>query len=384
MTGQSVGQGATMLDAAIIGGGIMGCTTALHLARGGMRVGVFEAGGLCMQASGVNAGTLSVQIKRAALIGYAMRGWELWRDAADWLGDVGFGQRGGVTLAFTEDEAVMLEKRMTARIEQGAPIELVGANRARELEPGLSDKVVAASYCPLDGYSNSSITGQVYRAALREAGAEVHEHCPIAGVTGEDGAYSLQGPAERYRAQRLVLAGGAWLDDLLARDFALSLPINRRVNQVSVTERMKPVVHRIVGVATGLLTLKQSTNGTVLIGGGWQGKRNEALGRAELDPGNIVGNLRLAHYAVPELAQARVVRSWTGQEGATPDFMPVVGPLPGCDEAYIIGLVRGGYTIGPFMGRLLAQRILGQEPEMPLFDPARIITPMPSTKTAVH
>jgi len=275
----------------------------------------------------------------------------------------------------------MLEERMTARIEQGAPIELVGANRARELEPGLSDKVVAASYCPLDGYSNSSITGQLYRAALLKASAEIHEHCPIEGVTRENGGYVLQGTHGRYAARRLVLAGGAWLGDLLARDFGLSLPVNIRINQVSVTERMPPVVHRIVGVATGLLTLKQSNNGTVLIGGGWQGRRNEVSGGTELDPDNIVGNLRLAHYAVPELAQARVVRSWTGQEGNTPDFMPVVGPLPGFDEAYIIGLVRGGYTIGPFMGQLLAQRILGQEPEMPLFNPARVVTPMLTADT---
>jgi glycine/D-amino acid oxidase-like deaminating enzyme len=53
--------------------------------------------------------------------------------------------------------------------------------------------------------------------------------------------------------------------------------------------------------------------------------------------------------------------------------MPLVGELPGFPDAYVIGAVRGGFTTGPYMGKLLAQRILGHEPEMPLFDPARAI-----------
>ncbi|MEQ9813692.1 MAG: FAD-dependent oxidoreductase, partial [Azospirillaceae bacterium] len=246
----------TRHDVVIVGGGIMGCTTALHLARGGMSVAVLEKGGLCMQASGVNAGTLSIQIKRAALIPYAMRGWEQWRDAPDWLGDVGFGQRGGVTLAFTAEEAAMLEERMQGRIAQGAPIEMVGANRARELEPGLSDKVVSASFCPLDGYSNSSVTGHAYRLALREAGAELREYTEVTGIERVANGYRVATAGGPVEGTRLVLAGGAWLGDLLERDFGLHLPVNRRINQVTVTERMPMVVNRIVGVATGLLTLK--------------------------------------------------------------------------------------------------------------------------------
>ena len=90
-------------DTVVVGGGVMGCTVAFRLAERGQRVVLLERGGLCMQASGVNAGTLSIQIKRAVLVPYAMRGWDLWRTTRDWLGvDVGFEQVGGVTLAFTD------------------------------------------------------------------------------------------------------------------------------------------------------------------------------------------------------------------------------------------------------------------------------------------
>ena len=88
-------------DAAIIGGGVIGCATALHLAQGGMRVVVFERGGLCRQASGRNAGTLTMLYTRASLIPYALRGREMWRDAKVWLGrDAGFHPRHGMELAF--------------------------------------------------------------------------------------------------------------------------------------------------------------------------------------------------------------------------------------------------------------------------------------------
>ena len=66
-------------DAAIIGGGVIGCATALNLARGGMRVVLFESDGLCRAASGRNAGTLTMLYTRASLIPYAIRGREMWR-----------------------------------------------------------------------------------------------------------------------------------------------------------------------------------------------------------------------------------------------------------------------------------------------------------------
>ncbi len=51
----------------------------------------------------------------------------------------------------------------------------------------------------------------------------------------------------------------------------------------------------------------------------------------------------------------------------------MIGPIPGMPDAFVIGCVHSGYTSGPFMGQLLAERILEREPELPLFDPARLL-----------
>ena len=65
-----------------------------------------------------------------------------------------------------------------------------------------------------------------------------------------------------------------------------------------------------------------------------------------------------------------------------PDYYPLAGALPGVPGAFVLACVRGGYTIGPCIGPLVADLMLGREPELPLFDPARAFTPAPGPDTA--
>jgi glycine/D-amino acid oxidase-like deaminating enzyme len=370
-------------DTVVVGGGVMGATVAFRLATAGHAVAILDKGGLCMQASGINAGTLSIQVKRAALIPYAIKGWEMWKTTRDWLGaDVGFAQKGGITVAFTDDEAEMLRERMAARQAMGAPIEFISAARTRELEPSIAGGVGLASWCALDGYAYSNELGHAFRTALVRAGVKVCEFTAADGIVREEGGYVVRAGSDALSASRLVLASGVWSGRLLERDFGIRIPVACDVNQVTVTERMPPIVHRILGVATGLLSLKQSSNGTVLIGGGWQGHAAPDRTEQEIIVENLVGNLRLASFAIPALKSARVVRTWLGLEGTVADHMPIVGEVPGAPECYVIACVQGGYTLGPWMGTLLAERILGHVPAMPLFDPARVVRASASDRSS--
>ncbi|MEO0999780.1 MAG: FAD-binding oxidoreductase [Pseudomonadota bacterium] len=370
MGGRPSRGGEPAADLAVVGGGVMGAATALRAAAGGMRVMLLEAGDLGQGASGVNAGTLSLQIKRVRLMPYALRGHALWEEMG---AAVGFHRTGGYTLAFTEREAELLETRQTLKREAGAPITFVAPEAVRAAEPALTDRIVAASWCPEDGYANSSLTGQYYRARLRAAGVETRESTPVIAIHREDAGFTLETPEARVSARRLLLACGGWMKAAGAM-LGLDLPVTARINTVSVTERMPPLVRSVIGHATGLLTLKQKPNGTVLVGGGWQGRGTPDAGRGEVAAETLLPNLRLAAFALPGLAAARVTRAWTGFEAHVPDFYPLAGPAPGIPDAYLLGCVRGGYTIGPYIGELMGDRILGREPEMPLFDPARDFT----------
>lgn len=354
-------------DIAIVGGGIMGCATALRLAEGGMKPAIFEKGDLCQGASGVNAGTLSLQIKRVRLMEYALRGHEIWESMGD---AVGFRKTGGYTLAFNDREAELLEHRQNLKREAGAPIEFVSTDDLRKSEPGVTHSVVAASYCAEDGYANSSLTGQYYRAQLKAAGIPYFERRAVDAIETDGKGFTLKVADTAVYVPRLLLSAGAWLGPLAAK-LGFDLPVRARVNTVSVTERMPPLFATVIGHATGLLTMKQKPNGTVLIGGGWQGLGSPETGRGRVNAETLAPNVALACHAVPALKTARLLRSWTGFEANVPDFYPVAGAVPGVENAFMLGCVRGGFTIGPYIGQLMGDYILGRTLERPLFEPGR-------------
>ncbi|WP_375573307.1 FAD-dependent oxidoreductase [Ahrensia marina] len=362
-------------DLAVIGGGLHGSTVALFAARGGMDVALLERGALCREASGVNAGTLTMQMTRVALIPYALKGHHMWATARDWLGhDVGVHVCDGLSLAFTEAEEALLSQRAALRQEAGAPIDLVSAKKAKKVEPGLGDGIKLAGHCEVDGYANAYLTGLAYRQALLDAGVKIHENRPVTSVARETGDFTVHTGDDTLRARRIVLAGGVWLEAMLGW-LGIKLPIKTLINQLAVTERLEPVMRTVVGIASGLLSLKQFPHGTAVIGGGWQALGDRETGNATLVPDRIVGNARLAIHAIPALAKARLVRAWTGFEAETADAMPIVGSVPGVGGAFVCGSIHSGYTSGPYIAKLLADQLLGREPAMPLFPLDRLLPP---------
>ena len=365
-------------DTLIVGGGIHGCMVALTLARAGMRTAVVERGALCREASGVNAGTLTMQMTRVALIPYALKGHALWASAREWLGDVGVVVCDGLSLAFTEHEAELLAFRAEKRREAGAPIEIISTGRAQAIEPGLSEHPILAAHCPIDGYASAYLTGRAFLAALRDAGVAVFEDTNVTGVEPAEAGYAARatgtdGTPLVLHGARLVLCGGVWLEPM-AGWLGVPLPIRTLVNQLAVTERIRPVMRTVLGIASGLLSLKQFANGTAVIGGGWQGIGDRGQGGVALRPERLAGNVRLACHAVPALAETRLVRAWAGLEAETADAMPAVGPLPGHPDAWVCGSVHSGYTSGIYIAQLLADRMLDREPAMPLFPVDRLLS----------
>jgi sarcosine oxidase subunit beta len=368
-------QGSETFDVAVIGGGVVGSATALNLARGGMRVVLVERRGLCMEASGVNAGTLTHKTGPEAMYAYYARGIALWKTSADWLGfDMGFRERGGLVVALTDEEAADLPRRYSALRSFDADVELVDGKRACALDPQLSPRIIAALRFPLDGYANSNRTGYAFHRALTQDGATVLTRSEVTAIERAGGAFVVRTVDRAIAARRLVIAAGAWVRPVAALfDLEFTQKITVRVNQMTVTERMPRLFGSILSHARGGLSLKQPDNGTVLIGGGWQGIGSPQAGGVEIVRENFISNLRLAHSCVPGLAAARIVRSWLGIEARMADSIPLAGALPGVEGAFVVGCFTSGWTGGPYIGRLMADFVMGREPELPLFDPARVI-----------
>ncbi|HJO97322.1 MAG TPA: FAD-binding oxidoreductase [Rhodospirillales bacterium] len=378
-----------MFDVAVIGGGVMGCATALHLARGGMRVALVERGGLCTEASGRNAGTLTPMFPAPFLVPYAQRGMEMWQTAPEWLGrGIGYQARGGLELAFTEAEVAGLESEMGERAQAGAPIQIMDIDEARRIEPSVSAAAQRAAYCPIDGFVESNAGGRAFRAALLGDGVTVLDRTQVRLIERRVGGFTVGTAAGDLNAGRVVLAAGAWIPKMAAW-LGLDLPITVRIHQMVVTERLAPLLRVVVRIF-GRGSFKQAVNGSMLLGTVLHWISDADREADEIDRVALIRRMTWAARngceAIPALAGARLLRTWTGLEAYAPDNLPVIGPLPGMDDAFIIGCQRSGFTCGPFMGQLLADLILGRQPELPIahpvFDPRRLLAMRPDETSA--
>ena len=174
------------------------------------------------------------------------------------------------------------------------------------------------------------------------------------------------------RSKKLIIAAGVWTSQLL-KMLNVTIELKCLPQQLIITERNTKILSSIITVANGKLSLKQFENGTTLIGGGWPGKGNIDENYSSTTPENLIGNLRLACYAIPELKKSRAARVWLGLEAETADAMPIIGEVPNIKNLYVIASVHSGYTSGPYMGYLLSKFINEEDINLDLFNIKRLI-----------
>jgi glycine/D-amino acid oxidase-like deaminating enzyme len=129
-----------------------------------------------------------------------------------------------------------------------------------------------------------------------------------------------------------------------------------------VTEPVVPMIPHLVAAAGRHLTLKQVANGNVIIGGGWPAGFDASGGRAVNLRASLEGNLWVAQRIIPALGGLRMLRSWA-TVGVMIDGAPILGEHPAC-PGFFNAVGANGYTMGPIMGRITADLILGREPPL--------------------
>ncbi|MHB1217088.1 MAG: NAD(P)/FAD-dependent oxidoreductase [Alphaproteobacteria bacterium] len=361
------------MDVAVIGGGVVGISTALFLARAGRSVAVFDRTEPWSDASGSNAGTLSIQAMRVEVLAMARLGIALWRRFQEEDGmDVGFARLGGFLVATDEAQIAYLRDYAAEQARSGLELEWLEANRMRDRAPWLGHDVRAATFCEEDSHASPLLAGNAMIAAARRAGGRILSQTPIEAVTREGNGYAVKSAAGTLRCGAVVVTAGPWSGEV-ARMLGTALPLYVDTNMLTITEPGPKLFDRVVSHVAGILTLKQYENGTCMIGGGWQGRGVFATGQRKTDYGRLRQNWATAASVVPGLANLRAVRSWAGFQAVTPDALPVIGRLPGHDQAYIAAGARGGFHMGPAQGLALAEMIQGHAPPLDLarFDPGR-------------
>lgn len=381
-------------DVLIVGGGLVGCATAWHLARGGADVTLVEAGDIGMGASGQNAGSLHFQLERRflengeALAEQAAQTATLSRLAIDdWRGleaeidaDVHVVMDGGLMVAETAEQVGILERKVAREHAQGISTRLLDGNEARAIAPYLSPQVLAAGFLSDEGHADArSVTRALAKAAERE-GAALLSRSRVVSASRVDGGFEVvcdNVSSSVIRADQLVLACGAWTTRICAQ-INLHMPLYPVALQMNATERTEPMMQHLVQHVGRRLSMKQTGAGNILIGGGWPARLAvDASGafdpgvRPELITASLAGNLRAAIDTVPFVETLNLLRTWTGVTAISADQLPIVGEVPSMRGCWVAG---GGsaFTLGPTFARLMAQAISGRPaPELDIVSPAR-------------
>ncbi|WP_237682454.1 NAD(P)/FAD-dependent oxidoreductase [Microbacterium sp. B19(2022)] len=375
-------------DAVVIGGGLLGGALTWMLAREGASVLLLEKDQLNQHASGQNAGSLHFQLEyrmvengwesartAAAAMPLHLDAAEAWTRLGDELGEsVGVVQRGGFMLAETAEQVAVLERKVGLEQEWGLDVTLLDGAEARRIAPYLSESVIAAAFCPIEGKAETRTAGPALVRGAVKLGAEVRTHTRVTGLERDAHGWKVTaaGPDSTLsiHADTVMIAAGVWTTELGALAGA-DLPTIPLALMMSVSAPVEPFIGHLIQHAGAKLSLKQTQNGTVLIGGGWPAALSRSAGSPDLEtrprllPESIVGNARAAIGVVPGTARLPIVRSWAGTTTITPDQLPLVGEVPGCPGMFV---ATGGsaFTLGPSFARSLCDLAAGRTPHIDL------------------
>jgi sarcosine oxidase subunit beta len=348
-------------DVIVIGGGIVGTSTAFFLRRRKRSVILLERGLTGQQASGVNFGGVRRQGRALAQLAMSNRALDIWYRAKSLLGeDVEFLPTGHTRVCYHAHDAEYFHRYAAQARAYGLDLEVLeGAALIRRF-PFLGPEVLAASISPHDGHANPRLAAPAFARAAARLGARIVENTDVVRVEKEAGGFRVESAAGGvWRAEQLLVCAGAWAGALSAQ-FGEPAPLVARGPQMAVTE---PVPYRFIhsmGVYTSIkeesVYFRQIPRGNLVLGGGPAGPADVATCRAGVLPGNTVRQMAQFRRLVPALAQLHVIRVWSGVEGYLPDAEPVIGPSATTKGLfYAFGFSGSGFQIGPGVGETLAE-----------------------------
>jgi sarcosine oxidase subunit beta len=364
-------------DFLVIGGGLHGLSAALQAARRGLSVSLLERDFLGSRASGATAAGVRTLGRDPAELPLSLEAAETWRHIADLVGDdCGFRACGQLQVA--EDEAALAAVAIRVHKLQASGLHherLLDATELRATHPGLAPHCLGAAWAEGDGAANPHRTIRAFRDAALAAGVSIVQRSPVLSLARQGGDWQVRTPQAVFTAPTVLNAAGAWASRIAAlagEDLSQSI----RTSMMIVTERTAPRIAPVVSSMGRKLSFKQTSEGTLLIGGGAQGRLADDRNSASVDAVALAEAAKAAIRLFPWARGLRIVRAWAGMEAQTADHLPVLGfstVNPGLIHAF--GFSGHGFQLVPSVGRALAALATGERPDHDLsaFSPARVV-----------
>lgn len=363
-------------DVLVIGGGILGASCALALARLGISTVVAERDEPNLQASGANAGSLHVQLlsfdfgtKAQAGGGPAARtlalgppAIALWREIEAAAGtDLEIRTTGGLMVAETPLDLEFLSAKTALERSYGVECHVVGQQELRDLSPALSENLLGAAWCPSEGKINPATATYAVVRLAGAAGVDFLAGTEVRSIERSGPGFRVETNRGAIRCGRIVNAAGPWSPHI-GRMLGVDIPVKGAPLQIVVTNPGPKIVTQLIAHADRHLTLKQADTGGFIIGGGWTAGVDPATGLGRVLRGSIEGNLWVARRVVPALDGYTVIRGWAAMN-VNLDGAPLVGEVPGT-PGFFNAVTSNGYTLGPIVGRITADLVAGRDPEV--------------------
>jgi 4-methylaminobutanoate oxidase (formaldehyde-forming) len=366
----------------VIGGGIVGCSTAYHLGKMGWTdVLLLErdklTSGSTWHAAGL-VGQLRTSANITQLLGESVR---LYKSLEEETGlATGWKMNGGLRLACTPDRWIEVKRQATTARSFGLEMQLLTPKEAQDLWPLMNvDDVIGAAFLPTDGQANPSDIAQALAKGARQNGVTIREDVAVHGIEVENGKVrAVVTSFGRVECEKLVICAGLWSREL-AKMAGVNVPLAPVQHQYIVTEQIE-------GVTRGLPTLRDPDRLTYykeevggLVVGGYE-PNPIAWGTADKLPkdfsfqlleenwDHFTPTLELTLGRVPALETAGIKQLINGPESFTPDGNFILGEAPEVRGIFLgCGFNAFGIAAGGGAGMALAEWVAEGEPPYDLW-----------------
>ncbi len=356
-------------DVLLVGGGVIGLSTALYLADRGVSVTVVDRQQVGREASWAGAGMLppghdatipaddNPLSRERYLRCLSNTIWpELSARLLDQTGiDNGYRNCGAIEVIDSPDA---FGSRVAEWETEGIQVEPLRDRSAIEkYVPGLDQKFTAAVWLPGFCQARNPRHLKALRAACQLSGVEILEDVADLALQASDGIVTASTSSRTYQAERICVTAGSWTRQIL-QPLNIELPVQPVRGQI--VQLSSPQLPFRCVIEQGSRYLVPRPDGLILVGAT---QENVGFEKRTTNEG-IGGLLDFAKSIVPELAQADVVRQWAGLRPGSPEGLPFLGRIDVFDNLYVgSGHFRSGLQMSPGSAQLLAETLMnsGQE-----------------------
>jgi glycine/D-amino acid oxidase-like deaminating enzyme len=367
-------------DVIVIGGGVIGASTAFHLAKFGAKsVLLLERETIGAGTTSQSSGILRTHYSVRENVELARRSWNVFTHFAEYLGDeeasCGLVKCGYLICSAEGEKLEPLRASLKQQEEQGVRVEYLDPSQASQLLPIASfEDAVLIGYEPDAGFADAYMVATSFAKSARRGGVKVREHVVVNKVVMEGSrVVGVSTSAGEFMCDTIVSTQNIWTAEL-ARWVGREMPVVPERHAVLALDcaaapytSSMPVFKDLS--SPGMLYCRSYGGKQMLVSEGLVG---EKVALSETEQGDVpldyvadIGAQVADRF--PGYDTAGLASSWTGVYDVTPDWNPVLGRVPGLDGLVVgFGFSGHGFKMSPTVGRVLAQEALRLPTDVPL------------------